>query len=823
MDLVSLCHHPHLVSDLFAAVIFKQRQWNAPYDKLSLILHNAPKLHRLKEDGDLPPPTVVLRGTLVWQGLRVFKTSLTASYPLGMCSDYIGHLCDSLDLRRKAIESGQPVPHAQPEFDDGLPSTWHALQEKWSEHGVMSSSLDDIYVPDSGFCPKSRDKYEQVTWALQQPHVDTHGYADLNGPLLEALQFEACADAAVLDRHRDEETAAWSTAAESLTWARMEWTAFAPPPLHDLVSELHGPFVDWLIKRYQLTDTALVEDLQTGFKMVGDFLPLGLQAEPDPSAELLLDPDDLWRLRHQTNALLLDSLTPSPNGSVLNEQAMEEYHLGAMTEPVPLAQIDLDQVLLARRFAVEQIKVDEHDKEYLSHRLVDHLTESGHNPATRLNEKLQNDRLDLFLAMVNFMMLTGIDFTLFKEDIKRAFRKLPVFVQHLRLMWVAWMTGSQIWCQGHLASPFGATASVRAWHRFGHMLKCCMLLGPKCPLGRYVDDFFGVVRANLQFSTPGIFQLLTTLIGTRCDPIKALSNVTRIVVLGAEVLLNLLRRTWSHRVCPKKAKRWRRSIAQHVRARRLDAGECSKLAGRLSFACAAAHDRIGRSYARPLHRHARSPLPGGQLSAWTIWSLLWWYDYLDEAAARWKTPRAGPRKRCIAWTDAAGTSRMLAAFLHVDGVWWYTAMRCPDDLFAQLLPREDSAIGLLELLAIILLFGTFTDEIRDSVITVYCDNQGTLHSVIKGASKTGDANAIIGALWMWCARLDSSVDWRRVRSGANIADEPTRDEGDAILHYGAIFRQPRLPAFLRDLWLPHPLLVEQPEADPFGDPIDVFQ
>ena len=53
--------------------------------------------------------------------------------------------------------------------------------------------------------------------------------------------------------------------------------------------------------------------------------------------------------------------------------------------------------------------------------------------------------------------------TSWKEDISRAFRRLPIQQLHLWMAWVVWMYNDVIYTAQHKAMPFGATASVSAW------------------------------------------------------------------------------------------------------------------------------------------------------------------------------------------------------------------------------------------------------------------------------------------------------------------------------------------------------------------------
>ncbi len=152
--------------------------------------------------------------------------------------------------------------------------------------------------------------------------------------------------------------------------------------------------------------------------------------------------------------------------------------------------------------------------------------------------------------------------------------------------------------------PFGASSSVAAWWRFGQLIVTAVRTQAGVALTRFVDDFSGVSRDGLEedLSGPGMLKLLADLLNTETDISKSLNKVVRIVVLGAEVVVDMAARSFAHRVCRRKATKWIRDFKRAATTRHLDAGSASKAAGRVGFAVTVAHNKVGRAYARPLHR-----------------------------------------------------------------------------------------------------------------------------------------------------------------------------------------------------------------------------
>ena len=132
-------------------------------------------------------------------------------------------------------------------------------------------------------------------------------------------------------------------------------------------------------------------------------------------------------------------------------------------------------------------------------------------------------------------------------------------------------------------------------------------------------------------------------------------------------------------------------------------------------------------------------------------------------------------------------------------------MTVPDQVWNQFLPRNDEQIGMQEFLAVPLLFHTFSALIQGSLLLLAVDNQGVLHSLLKGRSGADDINQGVGRHWLDVARMRVAMHVVRVESAANVADGPSRDEFALLRALGATYVPPVLPAWASDLWsVPRP-------------------
>ena len=84
---------------------------------------------------------------------------------------------------------------------------------------------------------------------------------------------------------------------------------------------------------------------------------------------------------------------------------------------------------------------------------------------------------------------------LWKADIDSAFRRVPLQDSHKWAAVVAYIHDGVPWVAQHHAMPFGATASVSAWHRVGGLLLELARRLLQLPIYRYVDDYFAAERS----------------------------------------------------------------------------------------------------------------------------------------------------------------------------------------------------------------------------------------------------------------------------------------------------------------------------------------
>ena len=229
-----------------------------------------------------------------------------------------------------------------------------------------------------------------------------------------------------------------------------------------------------------------------------------------------------------------------------------------------------------------------------------------------------------------------------------------------------------------------------------------------------------------------------------------------------------------------------------------DAGAASKCAGRFSSVVTAAMDNVGRAYVRPFY--AQQHAPTNPISAWLLISCAWWLKYLQERPKSYVHMEWWRREHILVFTDASGEDRCISAVVFAAGTWLYTWMEVPQQVWGQLIPREDNQIGVTEAMAVAMALETFQDTLRGQMASFFIDNQGTFAGFIKGGSRSAEQNIIIGESWMGFARNQIATQFWRVASKANCADGPSRHDFSLMESVQARLVEPALPNYMYSLW-----------------------
>ena len=140
-------------------------------------------------------------------------------------------------------------------------------------------------------------------------------------------------------------------------------------------------------------------------------LPLCEGAAEEHGFEAGMTVNELRENRSLFNQKVLSAVKELPFSSDIIPQVLEDFELGAMSQPRPLEPADMQRVSLTRRIPVRELR----SKGWRT-RVVDHETESGINGATTPADKIKHDTLDVLAEIVLLFFGTGHDVRMWKRD-----------------------------------------------------------------------------------------------------------------------------------------------------------------------------------------------------------------------------------------------------------------------------------------------------------------------------------------------------------------------------------------------------------------------
>lgn len=148
----------------------------------------------------------------------------------------------------------------------------------------------------------------------------------------------------------------------------------------------------------------------------------------------------------------------------------------------------------------------------------------------------------------------------------------------------------------------------------------------------------------------------------------------------------------------RKLAKWIRQIEQALKANRLCAGEASKLAGRLQWACQYAYKRAGRAMLYPLfaQQRRRSSAVGEELRL----ALKFWLEVLQRDLFQTVPWQKNVTKPLHLFCDARSTPPRVAAVLIGDQRTHYSDWEPTAEVMSCFRKRRDGQIMGLELLSI---------------------------------------------------------------------------------------------------------------------------
>jgi hypothetical protein len=558
------------------------------------------------------------------------------------------------------------------------------------------------------------------------------------------------------------------------------WVDDCDSHTRDVIGDMNGPLVMELMGCLEYPDTDLA-DMLKGAPLLGEIQTSGRGVAKE--LKTLGDIESLWSDRHDITEATRLSLKPSELDEEVLRQTIEEAKVGRVSMPVTYNVGDFDGVASSRFGVVQNSSV----------RLIDNGTASRCNPCAGATERIREHRLDTWFELTKYMYLLGILLlSTCKVDVSAAFKRIPVHPGH------RWAAGTLFHAEGvvkfiqQYAMQFGFVGSVYAWERFSNFLWCVIVGLLYIPLGKYVDDFYGVehpecIECALECIT-GVFRAIMGPTSLSC---KKILYGNPLGLLGFQVFAGSGFARFS--LVEDKRTKWLALVQGYLAAGTLYQREAAQLAGRLAFASLFLFRRLGRAMLRPLFRQQHHGPKDGSMNLSLQAALQWWVTALREQRAEDFPFDAAQGGTAEIFCDAAGSPPHICAVIFIDGESFYCHDAVPQWWMDWFEPRRDAQIMGLELLAILYAILNFLPLIQGKTVRVWTDNEGGKGSMSSGAARSWDHNQLVHRVWEVCYHYCVTPWFDRVPTDENIADGPTRADMLVVAALGSVLFSAQLP------------------------------
>lgn len=587
--------------------------------------------------------------------------------------------------------------------------------------------------------------------------------------------------------------------------------------IHALVIALKWPFHD------------LVLNMAVGFAPVGMQPDTGVWRLDPPESqpecfEKLKEEDPGWNDR-LFKSIAYEGMRPANQEIAWAawQRTQEEVQVG-WCSPVVGGRNELEtrfgaqNIRIMRRFGVRQNE--------RKCRCCDSGTASGHNPCTDHPERLVNVRADFPLeAAAEFAMHLEIDGSwtmhVSTNDVVAAFRRVACADPSTTIV-AQWdprpaNEGGQrvalFYVQGF---NFGIKSAVMAYNAVAELqTRAAVRLLPVVAC-HYFDDWCcaepSTSCANAQHVLEGFMRLtgvgLDGVNGRDGNWVPAKKQKPSVIQKFLGVITDFThfpkRGIVRMQVPEARIETVKEMINEAIRTHELSAGTASSLCGKLQFCLAWGFGRFGRAALGPIYRqaHARFVAIGAALEM----SLHFFQSALTSLKARDICVKAtGYAPPILVWTDATGTNEgegqpVIAFVARYPG-----GIQAPSDLFGSVaqhprwvhgyltVPQEiidgmayrKQQVGQLELLAAASAYYSLSPWLAKRDVIHFIDNTAAASGMAKGYSSVPDSARIIHAFHALNVNLQTNVHFEWVKSEANIADMPTRNNFELLHEIGS--------------------------------------
>jgi hypothetical protein len=562
-----------------------------------------------------------------------------------------------------------------------------------------------------------------------------------------------------------------------------KWLADCDAHTRNVVGNLNGPLVQFLVEIMEYADPGVVPMLK-GAPLLGEIETSG--SGVPKALKPLGGIDELWSDRREITQGTLKSLKPSDLDAEVLKQTLEEARLGRVSQPVRYDQCEFDGVASSRFGVLQNGAV----------RLIDNGTASRCNPCAGARERIREHRLDTWNEMAKYLYLLGmIILSSCKVDVSAAFKRIPVLAEH------RWAAGTLFYADGaaqfiqQYAMPFGFVGSVYSWERLSNFLWSVITVLLFVPLGKYVDDFYGIEHPDhIECALECIVDIFEAVLGPCSLSSKKILFGNPLGLLGFQVFIGPSFTRFA--LSEDKRIKWLELICGHLASGVMFQREAAQMAGRLAFAAMFIFRRLGRAMLRPIFHQQHHGPRDGRIDLSLSSALEWWQRALEEQTSEDFPFEAVQSCTAEIFCDAAGSPPHICAVIFIDGQSFYCHNSVPDAWLNWFAERNDAQIMGLELLAVLYAILNFLPLIQGRTVRIWTDNEGGRGSMTSGGAREWDHNLLVHKIWEVCFRYCVNPWFDRVPTDDNIADGPTRSDMLVVEALGAAHFSAHVPRVL---------------------------
>ena len=533
------------------------------------------------------------------------------------------------------------------------------------------------------------------------------------------------------------------------------------------LSQINYRALTVIMKEWDMGGENWLTQIRDGFPIIGRIRNAGVYPDVTDIPKKFVTEERLRETAPQRWTELENIIRQDADTELIWETFQEEVKRKWLSTPIPVTEIpDKEKSIPVRRFVVRQTE---------KIRPIDNYKRSGVNDATTVYSKLRLPSLDHFVEIARRMRRnTTQALAIVKIDHENAYKQLPLIPEHKKFSIIVARNPKDGVLYGAFPNQlmFGSVSAVQHYNVISRIISTLCVRVFRIPLVGYFDDYAGIVKNIIKESALEAVKFVNHIFGFKTKESKDVMS-QRAKFLG--LIVNLIP-PWRIIVPEEKRLEILRIIQRSIELRKMSSEMVEKLIGKLNFFQMQAVGRIMRHTFPIMYKQLYSGVPEERLSMQFVQALREWERLFSRPVER--AIRFTNNVKYIIYTDASSVmggsiGGCLIAVSNCTKVRQF-GTRVPRDLIQQ---NVDGSvhINLLETLAAVFAMVEFREEIENSSVVLFNDNNTALISLLRGCSKNPDSNKLAWAFWKFAGGANCTIWLERVNSAANPADILSRE------------------------------------------------